>query len=379
MKNFKKFLLISSFIILSNCQKKDEPSATIQSSSPTRYLYVASGSCYSGGNTTFSNLTSSNVVYRINLTTGAKDMVLADYNSNPAVIGDSPVGLIEADKDSLYVAVENTTNVGSRRIEKLTKQSYSSRSTFSNDTSALSAQLRAITPVSGGNMLVSKSSAIEFLTSSGIRVPKGTLPYVNAPASPCATSTTLMSKVLTLSNGFIVYLHAAASQNRFGFVKPSGYAAAGDCTVAQTAPNANSFPVAAAYDHVNSKLLIAYSGTAITTDINSIYSYDLTETSTSVTVGTANKIYDASLYPGTHSFLLYGVSEMVLDPADSKLYISTAINTATTVVNYNIEKLSYDPSQLGVDNTKVLTKDSPKPFYSYGSDTKCISKMIIAE
>ena len=83
----KNLRLISSLISAGvlfcvSCAQPPEDEADTSSS---RYLYVASGACYSGGgNTAFSNTTSSNLVYRINLSTGAKDATIADYNSSPS-------------------------------------------------------------------------------------------------------------------------------------------------------------------------------------------------------------------------------------------------------------------------------------------------------
>lgn len=364
------------FGILHSCAKP--PSDEAQSDN-SRYLYVASGACYSGGgNTAFSSTTSSNLVYRINLATAVRDTVIADYNASPSQSGDSPVGITSADSQHLYVLVENAT-AGARRIEKIEKKADGARALFNNNTTALSTVLRGLRQLSNGDLLINKNTAIEKITSASIRITKGANAFVNAPAAPCATSTTLMSKVTTLNNQFIVFLHAATSQNRIGFVKAEGYAAAGDCTPAQAAPTAAAFPVAVAYDAVNSKLLVAYAGNSTTTDINSIYSYNVAETPTSVALSSPNKIYDASLYPTTYPYLLYGVSEMVLDPVENQLYIATAINTATTVVNYAIEKFSYDPAQIGVSNTAVLTRSGTTPFYSHGADTKCISSMIISD
>lgn len=378
----KKLRLFSSLISAGvlfcvSCAQPPEDEAATSSS---RYLYVASGACYSGGgNTAFSNTTSSNVVYRINLSTGVKDITVADYNSSPSQAGDSPVGIASIDSENLYVLVENTTTAGARRIERVAKSTDGNRTLFSNNTTALSAQLRGMSLLSNGDFLISKSTALEKITSANVRVLKGANPYVNAPAAPCATSTTLMSKVSTMSNQFILFLHAATSQNRFGFVKAEGYGAGGDCTPAQAAPNTASFPVASAYDSLNSKLLVAYAGSSTATDINSIYAYSITETASSITVGAANKIYDANAYPTTYPYLLYGISEMVLDPTENALYVATAINTSTTVVNYAIEKFSYDATQIGVSNSSVLTRSGSTPFYDYGGDTKCIADMMIAD
>lgn len=359
----------------SGCLK---PAAVDEASVSQRYLYVSAGTCYAGGNTTFTNTTSSNLVYRINLTTGVKESTLADYNSSPSLVGDSPIAIANLDQGSIYVLVDNTA-AGSRRIEKLSKRSDSAREIFSNNTSALSAALKNMRSLSNGDLLISKGTAIEKITSANVRITKGASPFISAPAAPCATATTLISKVTALGNEFVAFLHAGASNNRFGFVKPEGYAVAGDCSPAQAAPNTAAFPVAVAYDKTNAKLIVAYAGTSTATDINSIYVYEITETASSVSIGASHKIYDANLYPATYPYLLYGVSEMVLDPNDNSLYVATAINTATAVANFAIEKLSYDPSQIGVDNTKVLTRKTARSFYEYGSDTKCISSMIIAD
>lgn len=377
-----------SFLCVHCTKPEDESETTTPATDSTpsapvsipRYLYVASGACYSGGgNTTFTNSTSANLVYRIDLSTGAKDNVLVDYNASPAQAGDSPVGIASADPDNIYVLVENTTTIGARRVEKVPKNSHGNRILFSNNTTAFNAQLRGLFLGSNGDLLINKSTAVEKITSSNVRILKGANPYISAPAAPCATSITLIPKVEVLSNQFIVFLHAAASQNRFGFVKPEGYSAVGDCTVAQAAPNVASFPVATVYDAANSKLIVAYAGSATATDINSIYAYDITETASSVTVGAANKIYDVSQYPTTYPYLLYGISEMVLDPEEKKIYIATAVNTSTTVVNYAIEKFSYDGSKIGVSNSEVLTRNGTVPFYDYGIDTKCISDMMIGD
>lgn len=378
IRNRLRLLAYSFFSLIGiNCAPQPEADVAPSSGSNSRYLYVAAGTCYSGGNTTFTATTSSNLVYRLNLSTGAKDMTLADYAASPSQTGDSPVGISNVDSSNVYVLVENGT-AGLRRVDKIAKATNGSRTMFTNNTAALSAAMKDLVLLSNGDMLISKTTAIEKISAANVRMTQAGNPYVNAPAAPCATSTTLMSKLGVMANQMIVFLHAAAAQNRFGFVKASGYAAGGDCTPAQSAPNASSFPVAVAYDSTNSKLLVAYAGTTTTTDINSIYAYNITETSTTITVGAANKIYDASLYPATYPYLLYGISDMVLDSTDNKLYIATAVSTATTVVNYAIEKFSYSPSQIGVSNTAVLTRSGNTPFYSYGNDTKCISRMMIA-
>ncbi|MBX3034499.1 MAG: hypothetical protein KF865_11295 [Bdellovibrionaceae bacterium] len=370
----KKFILcLVPLTLLLSCAK---PSDDTPSAGSGRYLYVASGACYSGnGITTFTNTTSSNLVYRIDTSSGLRDAVVADYNQSPAQAGDTPVGVVDIDSNYVYVLIENTTTPGARRVEKVEKKASGARSTFSNNTTAMSAQLRGMKLLSTGDLLISKSSAIEKITAANVRITQGANPFVNAPAAPCATSTTLMTKVLTMSSGNLFFLHAATSQNRFGIVSASGYAAAADCKSAQSSPNASSFPVAAVYDAVNTKLIVAYGGSATTTDINSIYAYSINESTNAIS--SPQKIYDVSLYPATYPYLLYGITEMTLDSQTNTLYVATAINTSTTAINYAIEKFTYDATKIGSANASVLTRVGSTPFYPYGSDTKCISSMFV--
>ncbi len=125
-------------VLIFGCSKKQEdPPTTPEIAAPStpapvvpRYLYVAAGACYSGSNTTFTNATSSNLVYRISLDTGARDFVLADYWSSPSNVGDSPVGLANADDNFIYVLIENSTTISLRRIEKIKKQPAGDRLNF---------------------------------------------------------------------------------------------------------------------------------------------------------------------------------------------------------------------------------------------------------
>lgn len=367
--------IAGSIALLAACQPKrhDDESG----SSDSRYLYVASGLCYSGGNTTFTSATASNQVFRINLNSGQKDLTLADYTDSQSQAGDSPVAFVDADSEHMLILLENAT-AGSRRIEKIEKKLNGARQIFSNNTTALSASLRSMTKTSSGDLLISKSSGIELITSSNTRIGA---PYINPTGAPCATSTTLISKTLTLDNGRPVFIHAAASQNRIGIYNTPGGTA---CQVAQAAPNVASFPTAMFYDSANHKLVVAYAGNTTATDINSIYAYDVSEGTVSplvaATITNPVKIYDASLYQANYPYLLYGISEMTYDASTASVYIATATSTATTVANYKIEKFTYDASKIASDPDHVLTRVAPngQPFYSYGIDTKCISKMAIS-
>lgn len=375
MKIHKIFLItVTLFLVVScnNSKKKDEPTTAPEPSKVTdvtkpKYLYVASGACYSGtGNTTFTATTSSNLVYRLNLSSGVKDLSIADYYSLPANSGDSPISAIEQDKDNLFILVENATS--GRRIEKVPKTSNPSRSIFSSNTTALSAALKFMIKSSDSGLLISKGAGAEKLTSQGVRMGA---PYIGTNlGATCGATITNISSVTTNPSNKIFFAHAAAANNRWGVISANGYSVAADCLAAQAAPNANSYPVAITYLSATNQVMVAYAGNAITTDLNSIYVYDFNDSTNAISNPT--KIYDASNYVSA-GYLLYGISAMTFDPSDSSLYVATAISSATTVVNYVIEKLSYNTS------TKTLTRVGTVPFYNYGVDTKCISSLSIAE
>lgn len=343
------------------------PPQTEETTKP-RYLYVTSGTCYSGtGNTTFTATTASNLVYRLSLATGKKDMTIADFNSAPANAGDSPIYAIEQDKDNILVAVENTTG---RRIEKVAKAETPSRAIFSSNSSALSAVLKSIIKTPDNGYLIAKTAGIEKFSSQGGRI--GSAPYVGTNlGATCGTNTNIIGAV-TNSSGKIFFINSLAANNRWGVIVSTGYTgSSAECLGVKSAPNANSYPVAIVYLQAVNQVMVAYAGNAITTDLNSIYVYDFDDTTNAI--GTGVKIYDSSNYV-TAGYLLYGISAMAYDSVDNSLYVATAISSATTVVNYSIEKLSYNPS------SKTLTRvASDVPFYNYGVDTKCISSLSIAE
>ncbi len=372
-QSFLNFILICVSVVITACDAGSSDSSTTTSTVTTtsdRYLYVASGSCHSGtGNTTFSSTTASNIVYRLSLTTGARE-VIADYWAAPSLAGDSPASIVNIDSTYMYVLVESAT-AANRRIDKVAKSPSGARTNFYNNAAAFTTVMRDMYVDSASNIIFSKSAAIELVTAAQTR-PQN--PYINPTAAPCTPAVTLISKVVPLVNGKVVFLHSNTAQNKIGI-----FAAAGGitCQTSTAPPNAASFPTAAFYDSTNLKLIVAYSGNATTTDLNSIYAYTVNET-TGV-LSSAQKIYDSANYPATQNFLLYGISEMTYDATNGHVYIATAISTATTMVNYAIEKFTYTPSLIGVTNTSVLTRVGTTPFYNYGNDTKCISKMMVAD
>ena len=85
-QRYANFASLFAFVLfLNGCAEEQfvEESNSTASTTTKKYLYVASGTCYSGtGLTTFSNVQASNVIIRIDTETGVRESILADYNSS---------------------------------------------------------------------------------------------------------------------------------------------------------------------------------------------------------------------------------------------------------------------------------------------------------
>ncbi len=360
---FNKFLLLVACMIASSlgCQKKLEDEAT------QKYLYVASGLCYSGtGNTTYTAATASNIIYKVSLTTGTVDSIIADYTIASETTGNTPTAISNFDDDYILALVENSTTTSGRKVEKIAKKTNSNKPIYFNNLTALSAALRTMTRTSDGSLLISKSTAVEKVNTTPARMTIGaSTPWINAPAGNCTTSATYISSLQTLSTGNIVYTHANASQNKIGIISKNGYTVAGDCVIsaAKAAPATAAFPTASVYLGPYNQLLVLYAGNTTATDINSIYAYDVNETTNTLS-GDTNAFQNSNV--------LYGGSAITFDSTTGHVYLATANSTSTTITNYNIEKFSYDPT------SKQLTRVGSTPFMTGWTGSKCISSMFIA-
>lgn len=389
INNTHQFLLAAICCITLACQKqpiedaKTDPSTppvpTTDQTNSARYLYVATGQCYSGNAiTTFTAATSSNLLIRINTTTGNRDSIIADYNAAPASAGDTPVSVVNWDANYLLALIGNGT---SGRIEMVPKTG-GLRSNFGLNPgpgTTLASTVRGMVKTFDGGLLILRTGIIEKVNASGLRVGA---PWVNnALQAACGTGNTFYTSVSTsaTTSNRIIATHAAASQNRIVSLAASGANNTSGCSAAQAAPAVSggnaAFPVASVFDHNSGKLLVAYAANNAVAEANSIYAYNFDENTGAIS--SPQKIYDASQYPGTYSHLLYGISAMTLDEQTNTLYVATAISNSATVTNYAIEKFSFDASKIGTANSAVLTRVGSTPFYNYGIDTKCISSMVV--
>lgn len=310
-----------------------------------KYLYVASGACYGGGVATSAG--PANTISKFNLTTGSLEKVVIDYNK--LAPGDSPVAIYDYDSDNILVLIENAAG---RRIDKVQKDG-SGYTTFIVNATALNAVMRSMVLLNDFSLLVSKSSAVEKFNSAKARVTQGANPYVNAPAAPCATSTTLISSVAVHSSGKIVYTHAAATpNNRFGVISATGYAAAPDCLSGTAGPVTTALPTRALF-HSGGKLLISFGST--TAASNLIYSYDFNGTSGAVTNPVA--VFN-------DNSVVNGPSSMAEDPDSGDVFVASVTSTFNTIERFHF-------------SNNLLTRASGNTFIPYSVYTRCVADMKV--
>lgn len=319
------------------------------STTPSRFLYVASGACYGGDATAGATASGSNIVSRYNIDTGAFDSLIVDYNAIST--SDQPVGIVDWDADNLLVLVENG---GTRRVDKVNKKTGAVLTYLSS--SVLNTQVRSLVKLADGSLYVSKGTAIEKFNANRVRVTAGTNPYVNAPAGNCATSTTMISGVDTLSNGRLFYAHAGATpNNRVGIIASTGYVAAGDCIQGVTVTTTTSLPTAVLRVKDTEHVLVA-SGSSVSAS-NRIDSYALASATTAVIPAPVQAYTDFSYVTAP--------SAMIQDQSTGLIYVANARAT-----HNSIEAFTYDTT------TKLLTRQSPS-FLVNSIYTRCVSGLAI--
>lgn len=381
-KTLRLILLLALSVSVGCSKEKDEASTQPETAPPPqtvepvpeepppppKYLYVASGLCQAGQNTTFTATTASNLVYRLAVETGqrADTGALADYNKLPASFGETPVSIAPFDDDHLLVLVEKA---GARKVEKVSKSVDAPRVTLTSDTGLLANTLTRLVPGVGSSFVVARVNGMGLMTSMGLTAQANFV--TNNPGAPCGTSNAKYASIQVTKEGHILFVNSAANNNRIGVIRKTGGTAS--CLSGLNAPQTGAWPTAIQYIASANQVLVAYAGNTTLDDINSIYVYDLTEDATSATLSNPVQVYDASEFPGTYPYLLYGISAMAHDSESGHLYLATAItaNSALANFNYVIEKFTYDPT------TKSLTRIGDAPFYGYGADTKCISEMFV--
>lgn len=322
----------------------DPPAEPPVTEDPPLYLYIASGACYGGGVTASTGL---GIVTKYRLDTGAYEDVIVDYSEFATT--DLPADIQNYDDDYLLVLVENATTTTSRRVDLIPKRGSRVPEGLTYGGGAFSGILRALSVLSDGSILTSRSGAISRFNSDFQLTSSG---FISAPTGACATSTTLMADVVELSSGKLVFAHAAATpNNKLGLMSSDG----ATCLAAQAAPITTSLPTSLLL-HSSGNLIVSYGST--TAGSNVIYSYDINQTANTFT---AYQSY-------SNSAVVNGPSQMVEDPRNGDIYVANA-----TAAYSNIEKFTYNAS------SRMMTRAQSYPFIRFSGSTRCVSGMVIAE
>ncbi|WP_295900239.1 hypothetical protein [uncultured Bdellovibrio sp.] len=382
MSTAKYFVLLGSLTALISACQPPVPEEDTVSSQSTRYLYVASGLCYSGtGNTTYTSSTASNVIFKVNLETGAYEGRVADFTKATEATGTTPVSISNYDDTHMMVLLEHT---GQRRIELIEKKLDGARTTFYNNTSttapigALQSAAKFVMSVADG-FLISRTTAIEKLDAGkGRQAGTGTNAWVQSPGGACSASAVNITSLLTYPTttntaGYnIVYTHSqnasSATNNRLGVINgATGWNGTSGCLDDQSTVGATAYPTASAYMSAFKRMVVSYAGTNAALQ-NSLYSYAIDDAATSNIISDPVNGFE-------NPSVIYGASAMTYDEAKGYLYVATGSTVSTNLTTgnapYNIEKFSYNPT------TKVFTRVGSTTFYSGNYETRCISSMFV--
>lgn len=409
----RKIAFITPFLFFS-CSKKLEDTLNSLTDLSNKSIYVSTGSCNSGSGLTTYTTTATRTVEFFQLDTGIHLGTLLDYNyAGNFTAATHPKNIID-NGDSLFILNENATTTSERRVIKVPKANPLSYSNYYSNPTVLSGSMVGLAIDNEGSMLIGKTTAIEKINTTPIRIPAGANPWVSAPAGSCATSTTFMSSIVALppvsgnTTGRIIYTHqgTTAAVNRIGIVSQSGYYAAADCltglqisstthtkasnlTTGTVAFNTNgTSPTSMVYipytsGTITGKLIVSYSNgqtsnnNAGTYNLNhGIVIWDISETTTTATLTNPIVLYDNVSY-------LFGISAMTYDPDSGYLYVATAgepgaANQTTNGYGYNIEKFSLTFNATGAPLLTRLLYNN-QPYIKGGAYTKCVSGLTIGK
>lgn len=401
-----------------SCSRSSDSSTTA-----SRKLYIATGICYSGSGFTAPSIGDVGQLVSSLDVDSRQYNVVHDYANLANDASDSYAnGITDGGDGYIYVAVENASSTGNRKIDKILKSEYGARTVWQPNTAALSAGgiLKGISRTSDKGVIFGTTTAVERYDATPNRVTTGTLLAPTAWGASladdsgggggnCATNNTRVTDVIALPKvlstdtvGKYIYAHSAAGQMDIGVVSKNGGNAAGTClanapggaaagalTEATTADSsldetlsATATPTSIVYIPSTTagtgKLLVAYAsstnnGTTAGTLNNALVMYDFTENT--VAGETASLTNATVLYNDDNYFS--GVSAMAYDSTTGYLYASRVdVNGISGGIphGYIIEKFSINLTTPGA--TRVADADNSS-FEEANSFTNCPTSMFV--
>lgn len=371
--------------------------------SSSNHLYISTGLCYAGNGFTAPNVADVGVTLsRLNLSSLNYEIV-RDYGDLADEVADTfASGIVDGGDGYIYASVENATATGNRRIDKIQKTAFGTRSTWFQNSSVFATPMKGVARVSDGGILSGGTSTIERFDSTPTRKEAApALSWGQTHAGACATNNTLITSLVALpaftgtTVGKYIYAHAAVGQNDIGIISMNGSINAASClanapgaaALTNTATanqgwnntlSANATPTAIVYiatpgGATTGKLLVAYSSSAINTTgagglNNALVMYDVNEPDALTAAITNGQV----LYHD-HAYF-FGVTAMGYDSTNRHLYVATSNSFDVAPVGYNIEKFSIDLTTPGA--TRVPNADLSS-FQSANSFNNCVTGMLV--
>ena len=381
-----------------SCSKSSDTASVTASS----YLYLSTGLCYAGVGFTPPLVTDVGVTLsRLNLSTSNYEIV-KDYGDLADEVTDTfASGIIDGNDGYIYASVENATATGNRRVDKIQKAAFGTRTTWYQNSSILNTPVKGIARAADSGILLGGTTKVERFDSTPTRKLATTvLAWGESHLGLCATNNTNITALVALpaytgtSYGKYIYAHATPTQNDIGIIDMNGSSAVGSClaNAAGASPltnatsaissfsatlGANATPTAIVYiatptGTTTGKLLVSYSAYGVNsagTLNNALVLYDINETGAA-----AAAISNGQILYNDHNYF-FGVTAMAYDSSTGLLYVSTSNDISKlTPVGYNIEKFSINlttPSATRVTNTDMSS------FQSANSLNNCVTGMVI--
>lgn len=388
-----------------SCAKSSDEAA-----SASRKLYIATGLCYSGSGFTAPTIGSvGQLLSRLDV--GARTYeVVRDY-ANLSDEDDATYanGITDGGDGFIYVAVENATSTGNRRIDKIAKAAFGSKTVWQvNNTDLSAGVLRGVARAADKGVLVGTTTGVERYDATPTNKDVAfNVSWGAGNAGLCATNNTRITDLVALPKvlaahdvGKFIYAHSAAGQMDIGVISKSGSNSAANClanapggatlaeaTTADSTLNetlsATATPTSIIFIPTGTgtgKLLVAYASSTVngaqatpTSLNNALVMYDFTEDTTG-TPETASLTNGTVLYNNVSYF--FGVSAMAYDSTNNTLYVASSNSLNVAPVGYNIEKFTID---LTTPSATRVVDDDNSSFEESTSFNDCVTSMFVAD
>jgi len=387
----------------------------------SKKLYIATGICYSGSGFTAPTIGDvGQLVSRLDIDSRQYEVVHDYANLANDALNSYANGITDGGDGYIYVAVENTTATGNRKIDKILKSPFGDRVVWQPNTAGLASGttttvVRGISRTSDKGVIFGTTGNVERYDATPTRVTTGTALAPTAwgaalandgAGRDCSSNNTNVTDLVALPSavagdaiGKYIYAHAAAGQMDIGVVSKQGGNAAGTClanapggaTLTKAASAIASYnntlsaaaaPTSIVYVPTGSgtgKLLVAYSsssfnGSGAASLNNALVMYDFTE---NTAVGETASLTNGTILYNDNDFI--GVSSIAYDSSSHYLYAARVdVNGISGGVphGYILERYLIDLTTPSA--TRVLDSNNSS-FEESNSFTNCPTSMFVAD